>query len=207
MSSIGRVAIFIDGPNFSRTFKALGIDVDYKRMLDFSRGLGTLLRAYYYTATIEDSEFSSLRPLLDWLSYNGYTVVTRPAREYLDSQNRVRYNGRMGVQIAVDTMSLVSRVDQVVIFSGDGELTCVVDALQRAGVRVTVVSSTRTDPPIASDDLRRQADDFIELSSIAELIGRESGDWSDRAPRFLRETRQGRDSASAAQIKVEKVQL
>ena len=80
-----KIALFIDGANLYATAKTLGFDIDYKRLLKEFQGRGTLLRAFYYTAIIEDQEYSSIRPLIDWLDYNGYTVVTKATKEFIDA--------------------------------------------------------------------------------------------------------------------------
>ena len=180
-----RVALFIDGANLYATAKALGFDIDYKRLLALFGGKGQLLRALYYTALAEEQEYSSLRPLIDWLDYNGYRVVTKPLREFTDAQGRRKVKGNMDIELAVDAMEMVEHVDHFVIFSGDGDFSHLVKALQRKGKKVTVASTLRTQPPMISDDLRRQADHFLELSTLAETLGR---DPAQRPPRPARES-------------------
>ncbi|MBR1177952.1 NYN domain-containing protein [Bradyrhizobium sp. KB893862 SZCCT0404] len=177
MSSIGKIALFIDGSNFYATSKALGFDIDYRRLLGEFQSRGTLLRAFYYTTLIEDQEFSSIRPLIDWLDYNGYTVVTKLTKEFVDATTgRRKVKGSMDVELAVNAMELADRVDQIVLFSGDGDFRSLVEALQRRGVRVTVVSTLSTQPPMIADDLRRQADVFIDLIELKPKIGRDPVD-------------------------------
>ncbi|MGL5137758.1 MAG: NYN domain-containing protein, partial [Beijerinckiaceae bacterium] len=142
----------------------------------------TLLRAFYYTALIEDQEYSSIRPLVDWLDYNGYTVVTKPAREYTDAMGRRKIKGNMDIELAVDAMELAPNIDQMVLFSGDGDFRSVVEAVQRKGVRVSVVSTIATQPPMIADDLRRQADEFVDLMSLQAKIGRDPGERPVRDP-------------------------
>src|SRR3954466_12350226 len=153
-----RLALFIDGANLYSAAKALGFDIDYRKLLEEFRKRSVLVRAYYYTALVENEEYSPIRPLVDWLDYNGYQLVTKPAREYVDSQGRKRWRGDMDVDLAVDMLEISDRVDHVVLFSGDGDFRRLVEAVQRKGVRVTVVSTVKSQPPMASDDLRRQAD-------------------------------------------------
>jgi uncharacterized LabA/DUF88 family protein len=167
-----RTALFIDGANLYSATKHLGFDMDYKRLLDLFKSKGRLIRAHYYTALVEDQEFSPIRPLVDWLDYNGYSMVTKPAREYTDATGRRRFKGDMDVDIAVDMMDAVAYVDHGVLFSGDGDFTPLVAAVQRKGMRVTVISTVRSNPPMAADELRRQADGFIDLTDLAEAIGR-----------------------------------
>jgi uncharacterized LabA/DUF88 family protein len=179
-----RMALFIDGANLYSAARGLGFDIDYKKLLDEFRKRGVLIRAYYYTALVEDQEYSPIRPLVDWLDYNGFTLVTKPAREYTDREGRKRFRGDMDLEIAVDMMELAARCDHVVLFSGDGDFRCLVEAVQRKGVRVTVVSTVKSQPPLASDDLRRQADAFVDLADLVDIIGRPA---RDRLPRFLQE--------------------
>lgn len=183
-----KTALFIDGANLYATTKSLGFDIDYKRLLKEFQSRGNLLRAFYYTALIEDQEYSSIRPLLDWLDYNGYTVVTKPAKEFTDSTGRRKIKGNMDLELAVDLMELADHIDHVVLFSGDGDFRPVVESVQKKGVRVTVVSTISTQPPMIADELRRQADVFLDLSELVQKIGRDPGDRSARmhnAPNFL----------------------
>jgi uncharacterized LabA/DUF88 family protein len=133
---------------------------------------GKLLRAFYYTALLENDEYSPIRPLVDWLNYNGFSVVTKHAKEYTDSMGSRKVKGNMNVELAVDAMELAPHLDHIVLFSGDGDFTPLVASLQRQGVRVSVVSTIRSQPTMTSDDLRRQADNFIELEDLREVIGR-----------------------------------
>ncbi len=133
---------------------------------------GKLLRAFYYTALLENDDYSPIRPLVDWLNYNGFTMVTKPAKEYTDSQGRRKVKGNMDIELTVDAMELAPHVDHIVLFSGDGDFRPLVEALQRKGVRVSVVSTIRSQPPMIADELRRQADNFIELDELREVIGR-----------------------------------
>ena len=167
-----RVALFIDGANLYSAAKALNFDIDYKKLLDEFRKRGVLIRAYYYTAIVEGDDYSPIRPLVDWLDYNGFSLVTKTAREYTDSQGRKRWRGDMDMEIAVDMMELSARADHLVLFSGDGDFRALVEAVQRKGVRVTVVSTVKSQPPMASDDLRRQADNFVELADLISIVGR-----------------------------------
>lgn len=183
-----KIALLIDGANLYSATKALGFDIDYKRLLKEFQSRGYLLRAFYYTTLIEDQEYSSIRPLLDWLDYNGYSVVTKLAREFTDAQGRRRVRGNMDIEIAVDAMELAGHVDHIVLFSGDGDFRSLVEALQRKGMRVSVVSTIATQPPLIADDLRRQADIFIDLVELQPKIGRDPSERQGRmqeTPRFL----------------------
>ena len=168
-----KLALFIDGINTHAAARALGFDIDYKRLLTEFRSRGTLVRAFYYTVVIEDQEFFSLRPLLAWLDYNGFTVVTKPAKEFDDGEGRRRFKRSMGVELAVKAMELAEQVNEIVLFSGDGEFRALVQAVQRQGVRVSVVSTTASQPPSIGDELRRQADVFIDLMELLPKIRRE----------------------------------
>jgi uncharacterized LabA/DUF88 family protein len=167
-----RVALFIDGANLYSTAKALAFDMDYRKLLEEFRKHGRLIRAYYYTALVEDQDFSPIRPLVDWLDYNGYTLVTKPAKEYTDANGRRRYKGDMDVEIAVDLVQATAFIDHAFLFSGDGDFTAAIEAAQRKGTRVSVVSTIKSNPPMASDDIRRAADNFIDLTDLTSLIGR-----------------------------------
>ena len=177
-----KIALFIDGANLYSAARGLGIDIDYKKLLDEFRKRGVLVRAYYYTALVDDQDYSPVRPLVDWLDYNGFTVVTKPAKEYTDATGRRRFRGDMDVEIAVDMLSMADRADHLVLFSGDGDFRRLVEAVQQKGVRVTVVSTVKSQPPMASDDLRRQADLFVDLADLAAIVGRPR---QNGLPRFI----------------------
>lgn len=177
-----KIALFIDGANLYATAKSLGFDIDYKRLLKVFRDRGQLVRAYYYTALAEDQEYSSIRPLIDWLDYNGYTMVTKPTKEFTDASGRRKVKGNMDIELAVDAMELSDHLDHVVLFSGDGDFRSLVEALQHKGKRVSVVSTLRTQPPMVADELRRQADCFIDISSLKDQIGRDDSSNTDAPP-------------------------
>jgi uncharacterized LabA/DUF88 family protein len=173
MTDSSKMALFIDGANLHATAKALGFDVDYGRLLREFQSRGTLLRAFYYTTIIEDQEYSSIRPLVDWLDYNGYTVVTKATKEFIDANGRRKLKGSMDVELAVNAMEIAEHIDQLVLFSGDGDFRPLVEAVQRRGVRVTVVSTIASQPPMIADELRRQADVFIDLAELRAKIARQ----------------------------------
>src|SRR3954452_7028802 len=168
-----RVAVFIDGANLYQAAKALGFDIDYKRLLQTLAADCRFVRAYYYPALLDEQEYSPIRPLVDWLDYNGYTMVTKPLKEFTQSTGRRKFKGNMDVEITVDVMEMAKHLDHVVLLSGDGDFRRLVEAVQRRGVRVTVVSTIRTQPPMIADELRRQADQFIDLSDLQPYIARE----------------------------------
>jgi uncharacterized LabA/DUF88 family protein len=167
-----KVVLFIDGANLYATSKAIGVDIDYRRLLAEFQSKSYLLRAYYYTALVEDQEYSSIRPLIDWLDYNGFTVVTKPAKEFTDSSGRRKIKGNMDIELTVDALDMSAYYDHFVLFSGDGDFTALVAALQRRGKRVTVVSTLATPTPMIADDLRRQADFFLDVADLAKTVGR-----------------------------------
>ncbi|MBI1341248.1 NYN domain-containing protein [bacterium] len=167
-----KLALFIDGANLYAAGKAIGVEIDYRKLLEEFRRRGRLQRAYYYTALVENDDYSPIRPLVDWLQYNGFKVVTKAAREFTDATGRRRVKGDMDVEITVDMMNLAPKLDHIVLFSGDGDLTRAVQAVQEIGPRVSVVSTIETSPPMIADELRRAADTFIELADLADLVGR-----------------------------------
>ncbi len=169
-----KTAFFIDGANLYKAARNLGFDIDYKSLLAKSQAECQLVRASYYTAIQEDrdQDYSPLRPLVDWLDYNGYTMVTKTTREFTDQQGRKRYKGSTDIELVVDMMLLADRLDHVVIFSGNGDFRRAIEAIQAKGVRVTVISTVKSSPPMASDELRRQADNFIDLAELEAVIGR-----------------------------------
>ncbi len=168
-----KLALFIDGANLYATSKSLGFDIDYKRLLSEFKNESYLLRAYYYTALAEEQEYSSIRPLIDWLDYNGYTVVTKPTKEFVDAAGRRKIKGNMDIELAVQAMEMAESIDHMVLFSGDGDFRSLVEAIQRKGRKVTVVSTLTSQPPMIADELRRQADHFVELADLKDKIGRD----------------------------------
>ena len=184
-----RIALFIDGPNLYAAAKSLGFDIDYKNLLETFRSAGRLVRAYYYTALAEDQEYSPIRPLIDWLDYNGYTMVTKPTKEFTDASGRRKIKGDMDIELAIDVMETAAHLDHIVLFSGDGDFRRLVEAVQRKGVRVTVISTVKTSPPMVADELRRQADIFLELADLAESIQRDPRERpTPRRDRFERDS-------------------
>ena len=175
-----KVALFIDGANLYATARSLDFEIDYRRLLRDFKQKSYLLRAYYYTALADDQEYSSIRPLIDWLDYNGYRVVTKPTKEFTDSLGRKKVKGNMDIELAVDMFEAAEHVDHLVLFSGDGDFRSLVQAIQRKGRKVSVVSTLSVQPPMISDDLRRQADNFIDLSTLRGSIGRDPSERPER---------------------------
>lgn len=177
-----RTALFIDGSNLYASLKALGIDLDYKKLLKYFQDKTRLLRALYYTAVYDDGEYTPLRPLVDWLSYNGFTVVTKPVREFTDAEGRKKIKGNMDIEIAVDMMELCPTLDHAVLFSGDGDFLPLILAVKRRGVRTSVISAGDVTPTMVADALRRGADQFIELKSLKELLGGKPSGSKGKSP-------------------------
>jgi len=175
-----RVGLFIDGSNLYSAARALGFDIDYKKLLNVFTSKSCLIRAFYYTALMEDQEYSPIRPLVDWLDYNGFTMVTKPTKEFTDAMGRRKIKGNMDIELAIDVMEMAPHLDHVVIASGDGDFRRLVEAVQRKGVRVSVLSTVRSQPPMVADELRRQADIFIELADLESQIARSIAGRDDR---------------------------
>lgn len=167
-----RTALFIDGANLYSAARALNIELDFRRMLEWFRERTKLTRAYYYTAVTEGEEFSPIKPLVDWLDYNGFSVVTKSAKRFTDADGHRRIKGNMDIEVAVDMMTMAPHLDHAVLFSGDGDFRRLVQAVQAQGTRVSVVSTLKCQPPMASDDLRRQADAFVDLVDVVGDFGR-----------------------------------
>ena len=195
-----KIALFIDGANLYATAKSLGFDIDYKKLLREFQSRGYLLRAFYYTAVIEDQEYSSIRPLIDWLDYNGYSVVTKATKEFVDQTGRRKIKGNMDIELAVDAMEIAGTIDHMVLFSGDGDFRSLVEAVQRKGVRVTVISTISTQPPMIADELRRQADVFTDIVTLQGKIGRDPSERPARPPRDDRGARSGRSTLHSCSV-------
>lgn len=165
-----KIALFIDGPNLYSTAKAIDADMDYRRLLEWCAAQGRLTRACYYTILMDDQEYKPLKPLTDWLDYNGYKMVTKPGRDYIDDNGRKRVKGDMDVELTVDMMELADHVDHILLFSGDGDFRRLIEAVQKKGARVTVVSTMQTQTPMIADELRRQADHFLDLVDLIDLV-------------------------------------
>lgn len=167
-----RLAVFIDGPSLFYSARALGFEVDFKQLLSYVGERGWLLRTYYYTTTFEDRDYQAARPLLDWLDYNSFTVRTKPVREVDDGDGRRKYNRNISVDLAIDALSISRRLDKLILFSGDGDYRRLIESVQRHGVHTTVISTVRSQPPMMADELRRQADEVLELDDLKGRIGR-----------------------------------
>ena len=169
-----RIALFIDGPNLYAAARVLELDIDYRRLLAHFSSQCRLLRANYYTMLHPEQE-SPLRSLVDWLDYNGYAVVAKRPREHPGTGKR-RGKNDMEIELIVDALETAPHLDHIVLFSGNGDFCRPVASLQRSGKLVSVVSTLLSEPPMVSDDLRRQADRFIELDDLRRWIRRERED-------------------------------
>lgn len=167
-----KLAVFIDGTNLYSAARGLGLEIDFRKLNQEFRKRGRLLRINYYTTIIETDEHNPLKPLVDWLSYNGFNTVVKPAREYTDREGRRRFRGSMDLEIATDMLQSSDTIDHAVLFAGNGDFRRVVEAVKAKGVRVTVISSVKSQPQVIADELRREADAFIDLEEMAELIAR-----------------------------------
>lgn len=177
-----RIALFIDGANLYATSKQLGFDMDYRRLLKEFQGRGNLIRAFYFTTLVESEEYSSIRPLVDWLDYNGYRVITKAAKEFTDATGRRRVKGNMDIELAIEMLELAPHLEQIYLFSGDGDFRPLVEAVQRKGVKVSVISTITTNPPMVSDELRRQCDEFLDLAHLMPKVGRDPAERAARGP-------------------------
>ena len=202
-----RIVLYIDGANLYSAARALNFDIDYKKLLEEFRGKGRMIRAFYYTALIEDQEYSPIRPLVDWLDYNGYTMVTKPTKEFTDASGRRKIKGNMDIEIAVDMMQMAEHCDHIILFSGDGDFRRLVEAVQHKGRRVTVVSTVRTQPPMVADELRRQADQFIELERLIPMVARDPSIRQQNAQRRAESLAAERSEADGGDDDVEPIEL
>ncbi|MXV44083.1 NYN domain-containing protein [Saccharibacter sp. 17.LH.SD] len=171
-----RTSLFINGASLHHAARNLGFEVDFLALRALFEQHSSFQRAFYYAAMPETEDYSPLRPLTDWLAYNGYHLVTKTAREFTSHSGQRRVKGNMNVELAVDLIEQGPRLDHAVIISGDSDLRRAVEAIQTRGTRVTVISSVKTTPPMIGDDLRRQTDHFVELSDIAHRFTRRNSD-------------------------------
>lgn len=180
MSRTGKSAIFIDGANLYSATKQNNLTIDFKRLLDFYKGRGHLLRAFYFTALHGAEEHDPVRTLTDWLDYNGYQVVSKRTKSFTTDDGRRSIKGNMDLEIAITALEMAPHIDEMILFSGDGDFRILAEAMQRRGVRVTVVSSRAT---TAADELVRQADEFVELDTLRPHIERRSPDRAQHVTR------------------------
>lgn len=159
--------VLIDGSNLYESARALSMKVDYKRLLDLLNEDGALLRAYYFTALPDRSIENWIHKQVDWMMNNGYSVISKPMKEYVDASGRKKQKGNIDMEIAVCAMTQAQLATEIWIFSGDGDFAVLIKALQeRFAVKVYVVSSST----LVSHELRRQADKYIPLEDIRQDI-------------------------------------
>jgi uncharacterized LabA/DUF88 family protein len=163
--------MMIDGSSLRYALRSLSTDVDYRKLRDAFVGNARLVRAMYYVLTphLDDPQ---LRRLLDWLDYNGYVVREKRGREVVQANSYRTLRGRVSIEMAVDALEIAPLIDHLILFSGDGDLAALVEAVQRKGVRVTAVSTLTTRPAMIANELRRQVDCFIDLCELIPFIGR-----------------------------------
>ncbi len=169
-----KTAIFIDGSNLHATARVLGFDIDYQKLLKYFQKETNVIRAYYYTALFEGHDYSPLKPLVDWLDYNGYHMTTKTAKEYTDTQGKLRVRGSINVELAVDAMEIADKIEHAILFTGDSDFSYLIEALQRKAVRVSVVSTLKSQPPMVTDKMRRLVDNFIDLADIKMRVSRKA---------------------------------
>lgn len=167
-----RLALFIEGPALYAAARSIGLDIDYRRLLGFFRQRSYLVRTLYYTPVSENEEFVTVRPLIDWLEYNGFYVVTKPVKVYVDVAGRRKTKGSLHVDMAVHALQLAENLDHLILASSAGGFSSLSAALQAKGKRVSVLSTLKSGPAFVEDDLRRRADQFIELADIRTDIER-----------------------------------
>lgn len=167
-----RLAVLIDGPNFHHAARALALEVDYRRLRDEFQRRGRLMALSYYTVMPDGETYTTLRPLIDWLGYNGYRTVSRVVRETSDTHGSRRGRSAIDMEIAIDALDLAARIDHIVLASGDGVFVPLVRALQRRGLRVSVIATLRAEQPMLADELRRAADSFVDIEDLRPLIAR-----------------------------------
>lgn len=171
-----KVAIFIDGGSTYAAAKSLNIDIDYKCLPAAICPKAKVVRAAYYTVAVErPDEFRPMQSLLDFLSYNGFIVTAREVREYEGGR---RERGSIAVDLALDALELSAHVDHVFILTGDLDFLPLIEGIQRRGRRVTIVSTVNA----CADELRRQADTFIDLVDIKGIISRDLSTRKEPVP-------------------------
>ncbi|WP_188129507.1 NYN domain-containing protein [Rhizobium sp. RU20A] len=175
-----KVIVFIDGAHFYFVAKSLDFEIDFQKVLAYFKSEAYLVRANYYTAIAEDQEFIGLRPLVDWLDYNGYRVVTKAYKDLTDPSGKKRVRSSMEMELACDLFEQIDTADHLIIIAGDSDLARLVQTAQLKGKKVTVMSTLTGQLASISDELRRKADQFVDLSGFKEKFSR-SGHSKNRS--------------------------
>lgn len=173
----GRFAMIIDGESLQCVLRTIGADIDFRKLLGMFFGRSFLVCAMYYAIT-SDGEPTGRRALLDWLEYNGYRVHEKRGRSSTESVGSRACKSGVSLELAVDVLDMAPRIDNLVLFSGDGDLAPAVRAVQRKGICVSAVSTLASKPPLIADRLRRQVDRFFDLRDLMphlHLQRKESG--------------------------------
>lgn len=155
-----RIGVFVDGANHSEALNQANVKMNYR---DFLRGLDgnhQIVAARYYSGVSDKDAYKNVRDFLSVVSKAGFALVTKPIREFPDGTVK----GNVDIEIAVDIMAMVDRLDQVMLFSGDGDFIYLVNTIQQRGVYVTVCSHK----PFASVELRESCNEFLEIRDLTK---------------------------------------
>lgn len=168
-----RIGLFIDGYSLYQTVRAMDLRIDYKALRDLFASKGRLNRVQYF-ATVNDhdpDEFNPQRKTFDWLQYNGFDVQTIQTRSFTGSDGEIQYRGNASVLMTCYALKHAEHLDHVVILTGNADFAPLITALQERGTRVTMVSTIKNGS-LCSDQLRRSADDFIDLEDLRQQISK-----------------------------------
>jgi uncharacterized LabA/DUF88 family protein len=158
-----RIGIFIDGSNLYWSAKVLGFRVDFTKILKFYKDQGEVTHAFYFTALPPKDVQSELRRMIDFIDYNGWTVIQKETKQYLNADGASKLKGNMDVEIAVHVGEVAPFITDLVLFSGDGDFRVLLESIQRRyGIHTTVVSARS----LVADALRRQSHEFKDLSDL-----------------------------------------
>lgn len=165
-----KAAIFIDGWNLARVSRDyLRREIDFERLLNYFSRNARIIKAFYYIGEdTEDGENAKQHKFLTWMKRNGYKVVSRPIKVYVDDKGKYYKKADLDADITLDMMDLADKVDKIVLFSGDGDFANVIDRIGMKGVRTQVVALW----DVASGDLVEAADEFLDLKDIINEIAK-----------------------------------
>jgi uncharacterized LabA/DUF88 family protein/cold shock CspA family protein len=198
-----KIAIFIDGANFQKaTFEAMGMEINFRGLLEVLSEQAFLVRAYYYTGEFDSDAISHYVNLKEtnhlytsdmlrdemhrrlkkdrgfhrWLNRNGYKVVTKGVRVFKDADGEVSMKANVDIEIAIGMLTMAEHVDKMILVSGDGDFAPLIDAVSSKGVRVAVVTTqnrrAQTNGYRGSDLLIDAADEYIPIEKIRTRIER-----------------------------------